>query len=66
MNTHEHLNAVERGIILHALGYTARQNTPGDYANALRAALDAHRRKQEALRLECQRTGRKFCLESAR
>lgn len=56
----------ERSLLLQGLGYKNRKPTEADRAAALRAALTAFLRKREALRLECQRAGRKFCLEDVR
>lgn len=66
MMTTTHLMPAERSLLLQGLGYTKKRTTEGDYAAALRAALTAFLRKREAQRLECIRTGRKFCLEDVR
>ena len=66
MMTTTHLMPTERNLLLQGLGYTKKRTTEGDYAAALRAALTAFLRKREEQRLQCQRAGRKFCLEDVR
>lgn len=60
------LTTGERTLLLDGLGYTKQNPTQPDRAAALRAALVAFMRKREARYLECQRMGRKFCLEDVR
>ena len=62
-----HLSDAERATLIVGLGYVARRKPQReDYQSALRAALCAYRRKEESLYRECQRSGRKFCLEATR